>query len=127
MVDAPSEVTTEVPRGAVISTVYTRREVKAYPVFQSEVRSFSTFNTLEKVAYSASASFVSLAAGIWINASFSGAPTPEGAILSHLVAPGLCGLSIITLGLAFMANRLRKSVWVTIDRESKSETEQTLR
>ncbi len=95
--------------------------MKAYPVFQSEVRSFTTFNTLEKVAYSASASFVSLAVGIWINASFSGAPTPEGTVLSHVVAPGLCGLSLVAVGLAILANRLRKSVWTAIDRESKSD------
>jgi hypothetical protein len=123
MADTSPNLSTEVPRGAVISTVYARRDVKAYPVFQSEVRSFSTFNTLEKVAFSAAASFVSLAGGIWINASFTGTPTPEGTILSRVVAPGLCGLALIALILAILAIRLRKSVWLAIDKESASEAE----
>jgi hypothetical protein len=118
--DVRSNLHTEDAAGAVIYPDYATREVKIYPVFESEVRSLSAFNTLGNVAFSVAASLASTATGIWINAAFAGNPTAEGTILSRVFAPCLCALALAVLLLALWAIRQRKSVWSAIDRESKS-------
>ena len=124
--DIRDNLYTDDPGGAVIYHDYAIRRVKTYAVFESEIRSFSTFNALEKLAFSAATSFVSLAAGIWINAAFAGSATAAGTILSCVVAPGFCVLALVALLSAVWAIRRRKFVWSAIDRESRSEIEPTI-
>ena len=126
MADEPqvsSDFSTEAVRGATIVTAYARREVKAYPVFDSELQTLSFFNGL-MLAFSSVASFLlALACGIWTNAMFAASMTPEGAILSRVAAPILCGLAIVFLSLTIWAYLKRKSSWLTIQQESVSVTE----
>jgi hypothetical protein len=121
-----SDLYTNDPSGAAISPDYTIRKVKIYAVFESEIRSFGTFNTLEKLAFSAASGLASLAAAIWINAAFAGSATTAGTILSWVVAPVFCALALAALLSAKWAMRQRKSVWLAIDRESRSEIAPTI-
>jgi hypothetical protein len=96
--------------------------VRAYAVFESEIRTISFFNTLATVAFSVGAAFVSIAAGIWTNASFVGSNPlpPEGAVLAKFVAPTLCGLALIAFSLGGWAIYSRRSVWTAISQQSQS-------
>lgn len=125
MVAEPAEpnppISTEVPRGATISTAYAERQVKAYAVLESEIKTISFFNTLATVAFSVGAAFISTAAGIWTNAAFvtDKILPPEGAILAKFVGPTLCVLALIAFALGGWAIHSRRSVWAAISQQSK--------
>lgn len=105
------------PSGATIVTAYARRRVSAYPVFENEIRSISTFNSLSIVCFSIMSAFVSFAVGIWVNAFFVENPPPEGRVLSHLGAPACCVVAAIAGGLGIWAIRSRSNAWKDIRRE----------
>ena len=107
------------PSGATIETAYVGREVKVYGVLESEVRMITVFNTLSTTFFSLSASVASIAIGIWTNAAYAGAPTAAGTILSGVIAPGLCALSLIFLAVAIWARMSRGTTWSLIQQESK--------
>jgi hypothetical protein len=107
-------------RGAFISTAYVSREVKAYAVFENEFDTISRLNALSTVWFSLCSAFASLAIGIWVNAAFVDKLTPQGDILCHVVAPGLCSASVVTLMLGGWSVLSRRSTWSKIRRESVS-------
>jgi hypothetical protein len=109
----------DVPSGATIRTAYVEREVKAYAVFENEVKTISMWNTLAGVFASTGAATSSFAIGIWTSASFVDKLTPEGAVLSRFAAPGLCVVTVILWSLAIWAIVSRARVWSAIRKESK--------
>jgi hypothetical protein len=106
------------PSGATIVTANARRRVSAYPVFENEIRSISTFNSLSIACFSIMSAFVSFAVGIWINAFFIENPPPEGRVLSHVGAPASCVVAVNAAGLGIWAIRPRSNAWKDIRRES---------
>jgi hypothetical protein len=119
--DKPSKaaISIESPRGATIRTAYVEREVKAYAIFEHEVRSISMWNTLAGVFTSVGAAALSYATGIWTNASFAEKLTAEGTVMSHFVAPTLCVIAIVCWFVAGWAIVSRAKTWNAIRAESK--------
>lgn len=107
-------ISTETPRGATIFTAYGAREVKAYPVLDSEIDSIAHFNTLTLVFSSLGSALLSFAIGIWTNAGFAEKFTPEGTILTKFGAPALCFVALVSFVLAWWARRARNSTWQNI-------------
>jgi hypothetical protein len=97
------------PSGATIVTAYARRRVRAYPVFENEIRSISTFNSLSSICFSFMSAFVSFAVAIWVSALFVDKPPAEGVILSHVVAPACCVGAVVAACLADRAETARNS------------------
>ncbi len=106
------------PSGATIVTAYARRRVQAYPVFESEIRSISTLNTLSAVCFSVMSAFISFAVAIWVTALFVQKPPPEGIILSEVAAPACCVVAVVAAGLGIWAIYSRSNAWKDIRRES---------
>jgi hypothetical protein len=96
--------------------------VRVYGIFESEVTSISMMNSLATLAFSGASAFLSFAVAIWTNATFYQTLTPEAVVLSHLVAPGLCVLSVVGYGLGASALISRRGTWRAIQRESRSRT-----
>lgn len=94
--------------------------MKVFGVLESEVRMITMFNTLSTTFFSISASLVSIAIGIWVNGAFVTQMTPEGKILSGTVAPILCVLALVFVGLAIWARISRGSTWRAIQEESRT-------
>jgi hypothetical protein len=113
-------VTVSAPHGATISTAYVRREVKAYAVLETEVRTIAWFNTLSAAFFSTSSALVFCAVGLWGNSAFAEKLTPPGEILSHFVAPALCAFAVLFAALGVWVRRSRKSTWETICNETQS-------
>lgn len=121
MAEEPNlQVSTDVPRGATITHAYVERNVKVFGVLESEVRMISMFNTLSTAFFSASASLASIAIGIWVHGAFVEKLTPEGIILAKVVAPILCTMALIFIGLGIWARKSRGSTWQAIREESKT-------
>jgi hypothetical protein len=112
-------ISVESPRGATIRTAYVEREVKAYAVFEHEVRTISLWNTLAGVFSAIGAAFLSFAIGIWTNASFAEKLTAEGIVMSHFVAPALCVFAAVSWIIAGWAIYSRARTWTAIRSESK--------
>lgn len=120
MDDAPVPLGAPIP-GARITTAYVGREMKAYAIVEGEVRTISMMNGLATVFFSAATMFLGFAIGIWTNAAFYETLNPEGKILAHVVAPVLCGMTVLGVILGFWALRNRGTTWDAIRRESKTE------
>ena len=118
-------ISTETSRGATIYTSYATRQVKAYPVFESEIETFNLFNTLTLAAFAIGAAFIAYAMGIWTNAAFAENLSPTGVLATKLVAPILCVLALISFGLGVWARHRRATTWAQIKRESASRLEAT--
>jgi hypothetical protein len=106
------------PSGATIITAYARRRVSAYPVFENEIQSISTFNSLSSVCFSVMSAFISFAVAIWVSSLFVEKPPAEGVILSHVVAPACCVGAFVAACLGFWAIRSRSNTWQNIRRDS---------
>jgi hypothetical protein len=104
---------------ADIRTAYLEREVKTYAIFENEVHTISMWNTLAGVFTSAGAATLSFAIGIWTNAAFAEKATAEGNILSHVVVPAFCVVTLICSGIAIWAIVSRRGTWTA---SSRSET-----
>jgi hypothetical protein len=111
-------ISAPVPRGAFIETAYVERAVRAYAVYEHEVDSISRLNGLSSIFFSLSASLVSIAAGVWVNAAFVDKLGAEGRILCWVIAPALCLFSVIFSGLGYWAVRSRRTVWGDIKQQS---------
>src|SRR5580704_13540876 len=97
-------ISTDTSRGATIRTAYVEREVKAYAIFENEVRTISMWNTLAGVFASAGAASLSFAIGIWTSAAFVAEKLPpEGAVLSRFAAPAFCIATVIFWFIALWA------------------------
>jgi hypothetical protein len=121
MTDAqPSTILTQSPQGATISTAYVGRQMRAFAIAEHEVRTISMMNTLATIFFSIGTTCLGVAIGIWTNAMFYEKLTPEGTILSHVAAPGLCVFWLIFVVLGFWALRSRSATWEAIRRESLS-------
>ncbi|MGO8844296.1 MAG: hypothetical protein ACLQFI_02910 [Methylocella sp.] len=112
-------ISTESPRGATIRTAYVEREVKAYAVFEHEVRTISMWNTLAGVFSAFGAASLSFAIGIYTNASFAEKLTAEGIVMLHFVAPALGVIAVLSWSLAVWAIYSRRGTWTAIRTESK--------
>jgi hypothetical protein len=109
-------------QGATISTAYVGRQMKAFAIVENEVRTISMMNTLAIIFFSIGTTLLGYAVGIWTNSMFADKLTPEGSILSHVIAPILCALAL-TLGcLGIWAIRSRSTTWNAIRQESFRET-----
>ena len=93
--------------------------MKAYAIFENEVRQISMWNALAGVFSSAGAACLSFAVGIWTNASFAEKLTAEGTVMSHFAAPGLCAMTVVFWILAIWAIVSRSKLWSAIKSESK--------
>jgi hypothetical protein len=109
------------PSGATIVTAYARRRVQAYPVFENEIRSISTLNSLSAVFFSIMSAFISFAVGIWVNALFVQNPPPEGKLLSEVAAPACCVAAVVAACLGIWAVCSRSNAWKDIRRESSGQ------
>lgn len=114
------QISSEVPRGATVRSLYAEREVAVYGVFESEIKSISLFNTLSTVAFSLASAFLSFAGAIWINASFTETLTPEAKIMLHVAAPILCVLAFIAACMGGWALYSRGSALAAIKKQSKT-------
>lgn len=94
--------------------------MRVYGIFESEVTSISMMNSLATSAFSIASALLSFAVAIWINATFYQTLTPEAVVLSHVVAPGLCVLSVAGCGLGAFALISRRGTWRAIQQESRS-------
>jgi hypothetical protein len=117
--EAPS-LSTDIERGATILTAYAKREMKAYPIFETELDSIAFLNTLSLVFFSAGSALLSFAIGIWTNAAFSERLTPEAAVLSKAGAPALIVAAIVCYVLGERARRSRETEWGKIKGKSLS-------
>jgi hypothetical protein len=95
--DPQQAASTNIPRGAIVTTAYVERKVIAYAVLESEIDLISFFNTLTIIFFSAGSSFASIAIGIWVSGKFTEKLSPEAAILANIVAPSLL---VVAIGLA---------------------------
>ncbi|MCB1470842.1 MAG: hypothetical protein KDK08_27625 [Rhizobiaceae bacterium] len=93
--------------------------MKAYPVFESEINSFSVFNGLAMISFSIASALFALAAGIITSAIFAETLTPAAAILTKFVAPILIIASLVALVVGLVANVKRANVWSQIQKETK--------
>ena len=103
--------------------VYTERQVKAYPIFESELESLSFLNTMTLVFFSVGSATISFAVGIWTNATFAEKMTPEGVVASIYGAPVLLVAAAICYGLGGLALYSRRQQWSKIKTESVARTE----
>src|SRR5690349_20980146 len=110
---------TTTPPASWVTHAYVERELKVYAVLESEVKTFAMFNSLSTGCFSAGASLVSIAVGIWTNAAFVTEPTPAGEILAGVVAPALCALSLLFVIAGLVARSMRGTALEAIRRESK--------
>jgi hypothetical protein len=122
MANPEPHISTEPLRGATIRTAYVEREVRAYAIFENEVRTISMWNTFAGVFFSLGAASLSFAVGIWTNWSFAVSMPPEGSILSRFVAPALCLVTLVFWGLALWAVYSRRQTWNAVRTESKQPT-----
>jgi hypothetical protein len=120
MVDSTPSATTGISAGAVVTTTYVERQMKAYAVYEDEVNSLSYLNTQSTIFFAVSASFISFAVSIWINAIFYTDLTPAGQIASGYIAWMLLLIGIIFAALAAHAVRKRATAWRSIIRGSTS-------
>lgn len=97
-----------------------KREVRAYPIFETELNSIAFLNTVSIVFFSVGSAFISFAIGIWTNAAFAERLTPEGVVLSKIGGPALCIAAALCYGLAIWALVTRRSEWQKIKDASKS-------
>jgi RsiW-degrading membrane proteinase PrsW (M82 family) len=112
-------ISTDTSRGATIRTAYVEREVKAYAIFENEIQTITMSNTLASVFWAVGIASLSFAVGIWTNAEFVEKLTPEGSILSHVIAPALCVVTVICWALAVWAMCPRRGTWTAVRSESK--------
>lgn len=115
-------ISTDSTRGATIYTAYTDRKVRAYPVFENEIKTFNLFNTLATIAIAIGSSFLSFAVGILTNAMFVEDVTAAGEIMSRVVAPVLGILAVVAFILSVWAAKSRGTTWDTIKNESSSDS-----
>jgi hypothetical protein len=116
-----AHISTGSPRGATIYTSYATRQVKAYPVFETEIESFNLFNALTLAGFSIGSACIAFAVGIWTNAAFTDKLTPEATIASKIVGPALLVFAALAFVFGFWAKRQRTTTWEQIKRESSSE------
>jgi hypothetical protein len=95
------------------------REVSAYAVFENEISTITVFNTLSSLAWAIGSALLSFAIGIWTNAQFVEKMSPEGTVLAHVVAPGLCALTLVAYGLGLWAISARGKTWRAVRAQSK--------
>jgi hypothetical protein len=117
--DKEPATSTEIARGATLTTAYASREVKVLAVLDTEVQQISMFNTLATAFVSAGTASVSIAIGIWVNGAFAERLTPEGTVLSRFGAPALFIVGLFFYLLASWIYRTRKSTLDMIRTESK--------
>jgi RsiW-degrading membrane proteinase PrsW (M82 family) len=115
-------ISTQQALGATISTAYVGCQMRAFAIVEHEVRTISMMNTLGTIFFSVGTTCLGFAVGIWTNAMFYDTLTPEGRILSHVIAPFLCGLAFVLGCLGVWAFRSRSTTWDAIRRESLPET-----
>lgn len=121
--DAPKTPGTETgatTRGAIITTAYVERQVKAYAVLETEVSSLSTLNTLATTFFSVGTGLASVSAGIWITAAYTENLSATGEVLAKTVAPLVLVLSCIFFWLARWAVQSRRSSWQVVVDQSKA-------
>ena len=106
--------------GAVVTTTYVERQMKAYAVYEDEVSSLSYLNTQSTIFFMVASSLVSFALGIWTNAAFATDLTPAGEIASKLVAWVLCVLGFVFFGLGGHAIYKRHTAWKKVVQGSRS-------
>ena len=111
----------DVPRGAIVTTAYAERQVRALAVLETEVESLAVFNSLTTAFVSAGTALVSIAIGIWANGAFSEKLTPEGTVLSHFGAPIMCVIGGLMYCLAIWSYSKRTSTLDAIRAGSKSQ------
>ncbi len=117
---ADPAISTNIGRGATILTAYAERQVKAYPIFETELDSISFLNTQVLVYFSVGSALLSFAVGIWTNAAFAENLTPAGTLLARVAGPLLCVASAAAYLLGLNARRSRVSQWMKIKQESVS-------
>jgi len=122
--NGPPYVAPPPPGGATITTVYLGRQVNAYAVFEPEIESFSTLNTIATVAISLASGFISMAIGIEANAAFAKDMTPAGEIMAYFVAPGLVILGVIAGVVAGKSIASRRTAWQAVKAQSKARTQE---
>jgi hypothetical protein len=112
-------ISSDISRGATIRTAYVEREVRAYAIFENEVRTISMWNTLSSIFSAISLAFFGIAVGIGTTYAFTDKVTPEGNILFHFAAPACCIITLICAVVAGYAVYSRGAAWRAIRAESK--------
>jgi hypothetical protein len=115
---AKPAVSADIGRGATILTAYAARQVKAYPIFETELDSISFLNTQATIYFSLASALFSFAVGILTNAAFVDTMTAPGAILAKVIAPLLIVGAICAGLLGRHAFKSRASQWSKIRHES---------
>jgi len=106
--------------GATVTPLYVQRQMKVYAIHGHEIDTLSMFNAAATVCFSVASFIGSAAVSIWVNRIFYTQLTPEAAVATIYVAPGLLLLAVVFIGLGIYAMRRRKSTWQTIKDESRS-------
>jgi membrane protein DedA with SNARE-associated domain len=116
------EFVSRADKGATVETVYVKRQIVAYAVFETEVASISSLNAQTTVFFSIASALVSFAAGIWANALFSEKLTAAGEVAAYIGAPLLVVIAVVFAGLGYHAFKTRKSQVEDIRRQSEAKT-----
>lgn len=106
--------------GAVVDTLYVRREVKAYALHESDVELLSDLGFQASSFFAATSFFAALALGIYTNAAFATGEVPAtGVILRDFCVPLLIGVAIVCglIGVRALVKRDRK--WSDIKKTSR--------
>tara|TARA_R110002124_G_scaffold106443_5_gene258212 strand:- start:1672 stop:2046 length:375 start_codon:yes stop_codon:yes gene_type:complete len=105
--------------GAVVDTLYVRREVKAYALHESDVELLGHLGFQASSFFAAASFFAALALGILTNASFvTGEMPATGLVLRNFGVPLLLFVAVVCGLMAFQALRKRGRKWKDIKEAS---------
>jgi cytochrome c biogenesis protein CcdA len=99
-----SEVLTTPGRGAVVHTQHMSRSMKAYPLYDIEIKALAVFSTQSTVCFSAGSSLLFFGIGILVSGVIQGTLSPAASVLVRVFGPLLV---LIGLGVLWLGWRLR--------------------
>jgi ABC-type glycerol-3-phosphate transport system permease component len=111
--------------GATVQSYYAQRNMNIYPVAEHELESLSLMSTLNQALVAIGIGLISLAVGVFVTYAFSETVTPEGNVLTKLVAPLLVLFGVVALGLCKWTLNKRRMIWGRIVAESKNISDPT--
>jgi hypothetical protein len=107
----PTEPTNASPAGAVMRPLYMGRDMKFFPVTESELDSFGSMNLEANVFLAVGTSLISASVGIGANHGFAEKSTPAGEVLFYFGCPVLILLGLVALWLCRKLVIKRDAIW----------------
>ena len=104
--------------GAIIQTSYDRRDMKAYPIYEHELRTLTLTNLLVGLFASVGSVFFGFAVSLVVDWIIQGKLTDKGTLLLQIGAPTTAIAALVFFAASYLVYQRRESLIDVIQKES---------